>query len=61
MDKTELEHYFQNSTVIQDPQEAPEELVNLAGYQVTKAELFAHSREPVYVKIDFACGIESET
>ena len=23
-----------------------QEVVNLAGYQVTKAELFAHSREP---------------
>ena len=46
MDNNELERYFQNSTILQEPQDDPEELVNLAGYQVTKAELFAHTREP---------------
>ena len=30
---------------IQDENEAPE-VVSLAGFEVTKAELFAHSREP---------------
>ena len=46
MDNQELERLFTNSTILQDPNERPEELVNLAGYQVTKAELFAHTREP---------------
>lgn len=46
MDNNELERYFQKSTILQEPQDDPEELVNLAGYQVTKAELFAHTREP---------------
>ena len=61
MDNNELERYFQNSTILQEPQDDPEELVNLAGYQVTKAELFAHTREPAItiwdtrVKFNMAC------
>lgn len=46
MDNKDFERYFTESQIIQDHDDAPEELVNLAGYQVTKAELFAHSREP---------------
>ena len=38
------QHLFQNSIPLEDLPE--EEVVDLAGYQVTKAELFAHSREP---------------
>ena len=61
MDNNELERYFQKSTILQEPQDDPEELVNLAGYQVTKAELFAHTREPAItiwdnrVKFNMAC------
>ena len=47
MDNQELEHYFSQSTILQEPTDDPEVLVSLAGYQVTKAELFAHTREPV--------------
>ena len=36
------QHLFQNSIPLEDLPE--EEVVDLAGYQVTKAELFAHSR-----------------
>ncbi len=61
MDNPELERYFKNSTILQDPSDEPEVLVNLAGYQVTKAELFAHSREPAItiwvdrIKFNMAC------
>ena len=61
MENKELEHYFNDSRVLQEDQEEPEQLVNLAGYQVTKAELFAHSREPAItiwetrVKFNIAC------
>jgi hypothetical protein len=40
MDNQELERYFTRSTILQEPTEDPEVLVILAGYQVTKAELF---------------------
>lgn len=42
-------------------EEEEQEVVNLAGYQVTKAELFAHSREPAVtvwdnrIKFNMAC------
>ncbi|MBQ3372823.1 MAG: hypothetical protein IJI45_04835 [Anaerolineaceae bacterium] len=61
MDNQELERYFTRSTILQEPTEDPEVLVNLAGYQVTKAELFAHSREPAItiwenrIKFNMAC------
>jgi len=61
MDNNQIEHYFTNSTVITLPEDDPEVLVNLAGYQVTKAELFAHSREPAItiwqnrIKFNMAC------
>ncbi len=61
MDNQELEHYFTRSTILQEPTDDPEVLVNLAGYQVTKAELFAHTREPAItiwenrIKFNMAC------
>ena len=57
----ELERIFNNSREINDAQEDPEELVNLAGYQVTKGEFFTHSREPAItiwgnrIKFNMAC------
>lgn len=53
------QHLFQNSIPLEDLPE--EEVVDLAGYQVTKAELFAHSREPAItiwenrLKFSMAC------
>lgn len=61
MENNQIEHYFTNSTVLTLPEDDPEVLVNLAGYQVTKAELFAHSREPAItiwqnrIKFNMAC------
>ena len=61
MDNRELERYFTKSTVIQESSEDPEVLMNLAGYQVTKGEFFAHSREPSItiwenrIKFNMAC------
>ena len=61
MDNQELERYFTQSTVLQESADDPEVLVNLAGYQVTKAELFAHTREPAItiwenrIKFNMAC------
>ena len=61
MDNKQIEHYFTNSQIIDSSQDDPEVLINLAGYQVTKAELFAHSREPAItiwrnrVKFNMAC------
>ncbi len=51
--------YFENSVPLEELPE--EEIVDLAGYQVTKAELFAHSREPsitfwqTRLKFNMAC------
>ena len=56
--QTDAQQYFDNSVPLE---ETPEELIDLAGYQVTKAELFAHSREPSItfwvnrVKFNMAC------
>ena len=61
MDNQELERYFSKVTTVDEANEQPEELVNLAGYQVTKAELFAHTREPAItiwanrIKFNMAC------
>ena len=46
METKETEYYFSNSTILHENGDDTEELINLAGYQVTKAELFAHTREP---------------
>lgn len=61
MENQELERYFQNSTILDASTDRPEELVSLAGYQVTKAEFFAHTREPAItiwgnrIKFNMAC------
>ena len=61
MQMTDYDRYFENSKVLQETDEDPEELLNLAGYQVTRAELFSHSREPAVtiwqnkVKFNMAC------
>ena len=53
------QHYFDNSVPLDEVSE--EEIVSLAGYQVTKAELFAHTREPAItiwenrLKFNMAC------
>lgn len=58
MDEQEKQ-LFQNAIPLEDASD--EELVDLAGYQVTKAELFAHSREPAItiwqnrLKFSMAC------
>ena len=58
MDESQ-KRYFANSTPLEDLGE--EEVIDLAGYQVTKAELFAHSREPAItfwanrLKFNMAC------
>ena len=61
MENSQVEHLFTASTIIEDVQEQPEDIVSLAGYQVTKAELFAHTREPAItiwetrIKFNMAC------
>ena len=58
MDENE-KRLFENSVPMDDLGE--EEIVDLAGYQVTKAELFAHTREPAItiwenrLKFNMAC------
>jgi len=57
----------ENTQVFQNIQEQiseseEKEIVNLAGFQVTKAELFAHTREPAVtvwenrIKFNMACS-----
>lgn len=61
MDRNELANLFNKSTILTDASDKPEELISLAGYQVTKAELFAHTREPSItiwanrIKFNMAC------
>lgn len=61
MKKKETEDYIQESITMPEDDDRAEELVNLAGYQVTKAELFAHTREPAItiwenrIKFNMAC------
>lgn len=63
MEISELNHLVNDSVLLNDDgsKEDAEMLVNLAGYQVTKAELFAHSREPAItiwqnrIKFNMAC------
>ena len=58
MDNTYAQRIIENSRPID---EETEEIVDLAGFQVTKAELFAHSREPAItfkydrMKFNMAC------
>ena len=57
--QTEL--MFENAKVISEADADAEVLASLAGYQVTKAELFAHTREPAVtiwetrIKFNMAC------
>ena len=59
METKTAQYLFSNAQPMEDMPE--EEVVDLAGYQVTKAELFAHSREPAItlwdnkVKFNMAC------
>lgn len=61
MKKKETEDYIQESITMPEDDDRAVELVNLAGYQVTKAELFAHTREPAItiwenrIKFNMAC------
>ena len=61
IDNKEIERYFTRSKLLQETQDDQEVLFDLAGYQVTKAELFAHSREPAMtiwdsrIKFNMAC------
>lgn len=61
MENSQIEHLFNTTTIIEEVQEQPEDIVSLAGYQVTKAELFAHTREPAItiwetrIKFNMAC------
>lgn len=59
MENRDPQYLFDHSKPLEDSPE--EEVVDLAGYQVTKAELFAHSREPAItiwdnrLKFNMAC------
>lgn len=61
METKKIEHYFSDSTLLQEVGDDAEEIIDLAGYQVTKAELFAHTREPAItiwdsrIKFNMAC------
>jgi len=63
MDSKQLNKNFQNRVPIQGAavDSDVQNIVSLAGYQVTKAELFAHSREPAItiwqnrIKFNMAC------
>ena len=56
----QTDQIFQNTQPIRTD-DNPEEIVDLAGFQVTKAELFAHTREPAItiwdsrIKFNMAC------
>ena len=60
MMENQAEEILQNAQLIQED-EAPEILADLKGYQVTKAELFSHNREPAItiwdtrIKFNMAC------
>lgn len=57
----QYEQLFNSAQLLEENVEDPELLMDLAGYQVTKAELFAHTREPAItiwenrVKFNMAC------
>lgn len=60
MENNEIDHQLANGIFKEDDQEE-EEIVDLAGYQVTKAEFFAHVHEPAVtlwdnrLKFNMAC------
>ena len=61
MEQTQIEQIFSDTRPLTDANEDPEQLLDLAGYQVTKAELFSHTREPAItiwnsrIKFNMAC------
>ncbi len=61
MNDRQMDDLFRNTQPIERVDEDAEVLLDLAGFQVTKAELFAHSREPAItiwenrVKFNMAC------
>ena len=56
-----LEQIIKEAIPFSEHEEATETIINLAGYQVTKGELFSHIREPAMtlwenkVKFNMAC------
>lgn len=61
MSENQNDRIFAEATIITEADEQAEMLLDLAGYQVTKAELFAHTREPAItiwenrIKFNMAC------
>lgn len=61
MEHEQLDFLFNNSVPVTSAPDENQEIVDLAGYQVTKAELFAHTREPAItiwqtkMKFNMAC------
>ena len=61
METKDLDYIVSNSKMLSEDTEPPEQLVDLAGFQVTRAELFAHTREPAVtiwptrIKFNMAC------
>lgn len=61
MANEQLDFLFNNSVPLQDTPDEEQEIVDLAGYQVTKSELFSHSKEPAItvwqnrIKFNMAC------
>ena len=59
MENNDVNYLFTQSKPLDDAQE--ENIIDLAGYQVTKAELFAHTKEPAItvwedrIKFNMAC------
>ena len=57
----QTEQIFMNAEVVTEADAETEVLADLAGYQVTKAELFSHTREPAItiwesrIKFNMAC------
>ena len=60
-DNIEIEKMLENAKPLTAEDEEAEEIIDLAGFQVTKAELFAHIREPAItiwenkLKFNMAC------
>lgn len=61
MTNEQLAFLFENNIVVHDASDAEQEIVDLAGYQVTKSELFSHASEPAItiwqnrIKFSMAC------
>ena len=61
MEPERLEQILNGAIPFSEHEEETETIINLAGYQVTKGELFSHIREPAMtiwenkVKFNMAC------